>query len=259
MTPVWEGTPSTRREPGGGNWGGSVWGFNIIQKGEPNETQPGDNYLRGGNQPGTEYWQVEIWPASEGGTRKPWIKPEKKWKTLKAAQDWSLKVLQGRIRVPGLRVAGTPDGRQVMASRVVARKTAAAQAQFKPKVKIKLSRIVPSRSGQEALALQGTLAVESGFAESPTRFVLTVEYRMGHFIITDVMMPKQYTPSFTGLLNAGLQENSLMGAMGDVLTAAYHPNVHLVMSSSSASTASLNVESEPTVPPKPGSPMHKEL
>lgn len=116
MTPVWEGTPSTRREPGGGNWGGSVWGFNIIQKGEPNETQPGDNYLRGGNQPGTEYWQVEIWPASEGGTRKPWIKPKKKWKTLKAAQDWSLKVLQGRARVPGLRVAGTADGRQVMAS-----------------------------------------------------------------------------------------------------------------------------------------------
>jgi hypothetical protein len=105
MVPIWEGTPSTRREPGGGNWGGSIWEFNIIQRGEPNETQPGDDYMRGGNKPGTEYWQVEIWPASEGGTRKPWIKPKKKWKTLEAAQDWCLKVLQGRARVPGLRVA----------------------------------------------------------------------------------------------------------------------------------------------------------
>ncbi len=100
--PVLQGTPSTRRAPDGSNWGGSIWSFDIIQRGEPNRTLPEDNYLRGGNKPGTEFWQVEIFLP---GRKR--VKPKLKWpkKDLEKVKDWCLRVLRGQVRVPGVKMA----------------------------------------------------------------------------------------------------------------------------------------------------------
>jgi len=121
------------------------------------------------------------------------------------------------IRMASALPQGDPTRKKLLAA--VQRKEAGVQKGFKPLVKIKVIQISPAGEG---LLVKGTLSVESGLLEVPTPFVITVEYRyiMGTFVITDVVKPNHYTPFFTDMLNAALQEDAIMGALGDVLEAA---------------------------------------
>ena len=121
------------------------------------------------------------------------------------------------IRMASALPQGDPTRKKLLAA--VQRKEAGVQKGFKPLVKIKVIQISPAGEG---LLVKGTLSVESGLLGVPTPFVITVEYRyiMGTFVITDVVKPNHYTPFFTDMLNAALQEDAIMGALGDVLEAA---------------------------------------